>query len=371
MIHIGNKWKFWFVSGAVFMVIVSAGNASLTVESAVISTFSIAAFDPEMKEFGVAVASRFLAVGSAVPFADSEAGAIATQAWGNTGYGVHGLELLALGVSAKDTVRILTDQDPQKEYRQLGIIDRNGEAAAFTGTSCQTWAGHKIGRYFTVQGNILTGSNVLDAMAEAFENTEGPLAERMLAALAAGQQAGGDSRGKQSAALRVARKAAGYGAQSDVAIDLRVDDHPDPITELGRLLTLHNKTFGMAAWLQSFTAFRDAGDNTAAEACLSRAMNAAENSVDIEPAWLNAVAWTLVEQNRELDRALVLAERALNGEPESAAIIDTVATIHWMKGDRKKAIGMQKRAVEIDPASPELKEKLDSWIAADLPPAKP
>ena len=216
MIDSGNKWKSWFVLAVILPVTVFAGDFLLPVEPALISTFSIAAYDPEVKEFGVAVASRFLAVGSAVPFADSDAGAIATQAWGNTGYGVQGLQLLALGVSAEDAVRILTAQDPQKEYRQLGIIDNKGVAAAFTGASCQAWAGHKTGRHYTVQGNILTGGNVLEAMAGAFEKTGGPLAERMLAALAAGEQAGGDSRGKQSAALRVARTAGGYGAANAV-----------------------------------------------------------------------------------------------------------------------------------------------------------
>lgn len=327
-----------------------------------IGTFSITAYDPIYKEYGVAVTSKFLAVGSVVPFADVASGAIATQAWGNTEYGDKGLRLLNLEADAATTVEILTSADPQRDFRQLGIIDSGGRAAAYTGVQCQNWAGHKTGRFYTVQGNILTGPEVLDAMASTFETTEGPLAERMLAALSAGQQAGGDSRGRQSAALLVVRLAGGYSAMSDRAIDLRVDDHPDPVPELQRLLRLHATTFGLASYLQSFSAFQNRNDIPAAESCLNRALTRAETLTELDPGVLNAVAWMLVENNRELDRALKLAERAVQKDPNNAAIIDTEATICWMMGNPDRAIQCQRRAVELEPGNVELKEKLDLWL---------
>jgi uncharacterized Ntn-hydrolase superfamily protein len=203
-----------------------------------VNTFSIVAFDPEKKQWGVAVASKYLAVGSAVPFAKAGVGAIATQAFVNVSYGTRGLELLAAGKSAEEVLKELTDADKGKESRQVGIIDGKGEVATFTGKKCNSWAGHKAGKNYTCQGNLLTGEEVITKMAEAFEKSEGPLAWRMMAALEAGDQAGGDKRGKQSAAILVVREGFGPNRQGDRMIDLRVDDHKDPIPELARILQL-------------------------------------------------------------------------------------------------------------------------------------
>jgi uncharacterized Ntn-hydrolase superfamily protein len=203
-----------------------------------VSTFSIVAYDPVRKEWGIAVASKYLAVGSAVPWARAGTGAIATQALVNTTYGRRGLELLAEGRSATEVVGTLTAADSGRAVRQLGVLDRDGNSATFTGSKCNAWAGGKTGKYMACQGNILTGPEVVDAMAKAFEDSKGPLAWRLMAALEAGEKAGGDSRGRQSAAILVVRDGAGPNGFDDRAIDLRVDDHEEPITELARILAL-------------------------------------------------------------------------------------------------------------------------------------
>lgn len=205
-------------------------------------TFSIVACDltatPE-PEWGVAVASKFLAVGSAVSYARAGVGAIATQAMANVSYGPRGLELLASGRDASETVNALTGPDEGRADRQLGVVDKDGGAASFTGDRCYEWAGGVTGVGFCCQGNILTGAEVIQAMSDAFEGTRGELAARLLAALEAGDAAGGDRRGRQSAALLVVRADGGYGGSNDVAVDLRVDDHPAPIPELKRIFDLH------------------------------------------------------------------------------------------------------------------------------------
>jgi uncharacterized Ntn-hydrolase superfamily protein len=208
------------------------------------STFSIVALDSTTGEMGIGVASKFLAVGAAVPWARIGAGALATQAWANLSYGPAGLDLLERGASAEDVVRQLTEKDEEREHRQLGVVDRRGNAAAWTGRDCFSWAGHRIGSGYTCQGNILTGQAVVDAMAETFERTEGPLPERLLTALESGQAQGGDSRGRQSAALYVVKEKGSYGGFIDRYVDLRVDDHPAPIAELRRLLEMHRLYFG-------------------------------------------------------------------------------------------------------------------------------
>lgn len=204
-----------------------------------IATFSIAACDPANGDLGVAVASKFLAVGSVVPFVQAGAGAVATQAMANMTYGPRGLELMAAGHSAADTLQQLLESDPDREQRQVGLVDARGGVAAHTGKKCFPWAGHITGDGYTIQGNILAGRDVVDAMQLAFRTTQGELAEKLMAALQAGDQAGGDSRGRQAAALYVARAGGSYGGVLDRYVDLRVDDHAKPVDELDRLLQLH------------------------------------------------------------------------------------------------------------------------------------
>jgi uncharacterized Ntn-hydrolase superfamily protein len=205
-------------------------------------TFSIVAWDQEEREWGVAVASKFLAAGSVVSWARAGVGAIATQAYANVTYGPRGLDLLA-AKTADEVVAELTGSDPESTQRQLGVVDRNGQAAAFTGAECFDWAGSKIGDGYTCQGNILTGPEVVENMAAAFASTSGDLTARLLMAMSAGDAVGGDRRGKQSAAMLITRDGGGYLGGTDVALDLRVDDHPEPVVELGRVIEVHRLLF--------------------------------------------------------------------------------------------------------------------------------
>ncbi|WP_394191387.1 DUF1028 domain-containing protein [Paenisporosarcina quisquiliarum] len=206
-------------------------------------TFSIVGYDPQTKELGVAVASKFLAVGAVVPFAKAGVGAIATQSWANLDYGKHGLELLEKGLSPQQVLEKLIQSDDKSASRQVGIIDALGRSVTFTGEDCFDWAGGFAGDNFAVQGNILVDQHTVEAMESTFLQTQGSLAERLLSALLAGDSAGGDSRGKQSAALLIVKENGSYGGYNDRYIDLRVDDHEEPVQELTRLLKLHKLYF--------------------------------------------------------------------------------------------------------------------------------
>jgi len=212
-----------------------------------LATYSIVAFDPKTGDLGVAVQSKFFGVGSVVPFAKAGVGALATQAYANTTYGPRGLDLLRKGFSAEGVVNELTRADDNRDFRQLGVVDARGRSAAFTGRKCNDWAGQVVGTHFTVQGNILAGEQVVRAMARAFEQSRNApdteLADWLLTALTAGELAGGDKRGRQSAVLLVVRAKGGYGGQDDRYVDLRVEDDAEPIQELHRLLELHKKFY--------------------------------------------------------------------------------------------------------------------------------
>jgi uncharacterized Ntn-hydrolase superfamily protein len=198
-------------------------------------TFSIVARDPATGDFGIAVASKFLAVGAVVPWARAGVGAVATQAWANVTYGPDGLALLESGREPVEVVELLTARDPGRAERQFGLVDAAGRAATYTGEACIPWAGGRLGAGVAAQGNLLAGAGVVDALVETFEATGGGFADRLLAALLAGDRAGGDRRGRQSAALLVVRVGGGYGGANDRWLDLRVDDHPDPVPELIRI----------------------------------------------------------------------------------------------------------------------------------------
>ena len=208
-----------------------------------IGTFSIVARNTLTGEFGVAVQSKLVAVGAVVPFAQANIGAIASQALGNPRFGPLGLELLAQGMDAEKAMLAMIEADPYRDHRQLAMIGKDENASLHTGIKCQTWAGGKTGKNYAVQGNLLAGKGVIDAMAIAFEEATGTLAERMIVSLHAGQDAGGDKRGRQSAALLVVREGWGYGGLNDRFRDLRVDDHPNPIKELERIYKIHRVTF--------------------------------------------------------------------------------------------------------------------------------
>ena len=207
-------------------------------------TFSIVACDPEEKAWGVAVASKFPAVGALVPWVQAEAGAVATQSFANTSFGPRGLELMRTGLSAKEALDRLLADDPDPELRQVGLVDAQGGSATFTGSGCFAWAGGLADRGYAIQGNILAGAQVVPAMEKAFLDSRGSLPTRLHAALLAGDRAGGDKRGRQSAAIYVAKPDAGYGGYTDRWLDYRVDDHEDPVPRLGELLEMHDLYFG-------------------------------------------------------------------------------------------------------------------------------
>jgi uncharacterized Ntn-hydrolase superfamily protein len=209
-----------------------------------VSTFSIVARDPATGDLGVAVQSKFFGVGAVVSWAEANVGAVATQAHANTSWGNRALALLQAGWSADRVVSYLTAADPGRDVRQIGLVDSYGNAANFTGPSYTPWAGGKTGEGYCVQGNILVSQDTTDAMSSAYESTSGPFAHRLISALEAGQIAGGDSRGQQSAAIYIVREHAGYGGGTDRLLDLHVEDHPTPIAELRRLYDVHTVYFG-------------------------------------------------------------------------------------------------------------------------------
>lgn len=211
-----------------------------------IATFSIVAADLASGDLGIAVASKFLACGAVVPWASAGAGAVATQSYSNTAYGPDGIALMREGMSASDVLARFIAEDPDRDLRQVGMVDARGDAAAHTGGKCHGWAGHIVGEGFAAQGNLLVGADTVAAMASAYRTATGPLSDRLVAALAAGEAAGGDRRGRQAAALYVVRAGGGYLGKNDVFVDLRVDDHPDPVKELRRILQLQHLYFGVS-----------------------------------------------------------------------------------------------------------------------------
>jgi uncharacterized Ntn-hydrolase superfamily protein len=332
-----------------------------------IATFSIVACDTSRGEWGVAVASRFLAVGSVVPWARAGAGAIATQAFGNTTFGPRGLDLLAQGASAQSVLDTLLASDAGRDRRQVGLVDRNGRAATYTGSGCQPWAGGRTGDGFACQGNILVSRATVDSMAAAFTRAEGDLPDRLLAALAAGDVAGGDSRGKQSAALYVARASGGYAGFNDRYVDLRVDDHANPIGELRRLLSLHEELFLPDAHARIATAYQQAGRRDLAEretrdavSLIRRALARKPN----DPQTLNALAWFLATHDMDLREAERLARRATELAPKDANILDTLAETYFRQGKIQEAIATEEKAIALAPAGEEFRKTLERYRAA-------
>jgi len=211
-----------------------------------VSTFSIVARDPDTGDLGVATASKFLAVGSVVPYAVADVAAIATQSYANTTYGPRVVAAVQAGMPLTRIQQAFADTDPDHEIRQYGLVSADGSSLSFTGGSCHPWAGGTTGDGWAAQGNLLTGPEVIDAVASTFVATKGELPERLMAALTAGDEAGGDARGRQAAAIYVVRKNGGYGGFNDVWIDLRVDDDPAPVTRLAELLQLQRLFAGPA-----------------------------------------------------------------------------------------------------------------------------
>lgn len=274
-------------------------------DHATVATFSIVACDTATGELGIAVASRFFAVGSVVPWAEAGTGAVATQAYANTSFGWRGLEMLRDGDPPAEVRDQLVASDSGSARRQFGIVDAAGSAVTFTGDSCSAWAGGRAGTCYAVQGNILAGEDVVAGMEKAFLETEGTLARRMYAALLAGEANGGDSRGKQSAALLVVKEGAGYGGFTDRAIDIRVDDDPQPFKELGRLLDIAEMNY---SWNE---------------------------------------AWTLFTEQAYAD-ALPLMERTAHLAPEYPEVLYDLAVIRLANGDTDGALHALEKALSLN-----------------------
>jgi uncharacterized Ntn-hydrolase superfamily protein len=271
-----------------------------------ISTFSIVARDSVTGELGIAVASRFFAVGSVVPWAKADIGAIATQSFANTSFGWRGLELLEKGATPEEIVKIFQRSDEGFAQRQFGIVAADGKSATFTGAKCNAWAGGRSGPNYAIQGNILAGESVVTAMETEFLNTKCTLAERLYASLLAGEKNGGDSRGKQSAALLVVKKNAGYGGFTDRAIDIRVDDQKEPFKELGRLLEFAQMNY---SWNEG---------------------------------------WTLFTQKKHAD-ALPHMERTAKLAPENPEVLYDLAVIRLAAGKNDAAMNALEKAVRLNP----------------------
>lgn len=325
-----------------------------------VATFSIVAVDTVQHECGVAVASRFLAVGSVVPWARAGVGAVATQAAANTSFGPHGLAYLERGESAQETLKRLLAADSDPDARQVGIVDARGGAAIFTGQHCQGWAGGVKGFGFAVQGNRLTGPEVVDLAAKAFRETEGSLAERLLAALAAGDQAGGDRSGRQSAAILVVKAGGGYRGGNDRLVDLRVDDATNPVGELQRLYAVHAAHYLPAVHVRLGDDALASGRRDVAEREYSRVIHLYREAIAAhpkDPDLKNGLAWFYVRHRVNLDEAFRLAEEARRLAPDSWEIIDTLAEIHFARGQLHQAHEHAIRALQMDPDNTYLKSQ--------------
>lgn len=278
-----------------------------------IATFSIVARDPATGDLGVGVQSKYFGVGWVVPHAKAEVGALATQARGNILYGPQGLGLLESGVAPEVAIERLLADDPLREQRQVGLVSARGEAASYTGSETLPWSGGKTGDGYAVQGNLLAGPEVVDAMAAAFETTEGELAGRLVAALAAGQAAGGDARGRQSAALLVVRSGAGYMGANDRLVDLHVEDHPTPIKELHRLLGIRLSQVAIENAHRAIDTARDSDDLERRAQAIAEARAQAQKAVELyefsDAGWV-ALAGAEAEGG-DLEAASEAARRAL------------------------------------------------------------
>ncbi len=343
---------------AAALAVVAARPARADVKTA---TFSIVACDTVTGELGVAVQSKYFSVGAVVPWAEAGVGAAATQASVNPSLGPRALSLLRSGLSAPEVVRALAASDSGWEGRQFAVVDARGRAANWTGKRALDWAGGETGPGFAVQGNILAGQAVVQGMSRAFRETRGELAERMIAALEAAQAAGGDKRGQQSAALLVVRPSATNPEYRERYIDLRVEDHKTPIKELRRVWESHQGFHLSGAHLLYATQYEAAGKAELAKLerervgeTLRRALSRGERDASV----LNGLAWSCASNSIFLDEALQAAERAARAEPKNVDILDTLAEVHFRKGNAAKAIEVETRAAKIDPKSQYLKDQI-------------
>lgn len=368
------SWERRRRTGAVRLLILAAGLAAAGPAGAVafdgpesVATFSIVAADTVEGEWGVAVASRFLAVGSVVPWARAGVGAVATQAAANTAFGPHGLALMERGQSASDALALLLRSDPKPGARQVGLVDGKGRGAVHTGDGCRSWAGEVRGVGFVVQGNSLVGPEVVDLMAKAFMESHGSLSERLLEALAAGEGAGGDDRGKESAALLVVKAGGGYLGGNDRLVDLRVDDATEPVAELARLYAVHAARNLPAVHIRLGDQALRTGNRDVAEREYARVIHLYRQAMTHWPedATLhNGLAWFYVRRRVNLDEAFRLAQEARSLDPGSWEVVDTIAEIYYVRGNLSKARDSAAAALELDPGNAYLASQVARFEAA-------
>jgi uncharacterized Ntn-hydrolase superfamily protein len=343
-----------------YIAIIAAGTftagAAVSGSAADAGTFSIVAYDADAGEWGVAVASRVLAVGYIVPWAKAGVGAVATQSYANLDYGIEGLALLAEGLSAEEALERLLKADDERERRQVAIIDAAGHVAVFTGDETLAWSGHVVGDGYSVQGNILTGEEVLTEMERAYLAAEGPLARRLVEALKAGEAAGGDKRGKESAALLVVREAGGYQGKTDRMVDVRVDDNAEPVAELERIYNLWELRFLVERYLEL------GGEREAAYVLDIMNRVAAEGVADAPT--LNDFAWALATRGLYPERALEFALEAHELTPDDANVMDTVAEAYYAAGEFDEAVKWEKAALERDAENKFFREQLEKFEKA-------
>jgi uncharacterized Ntn-hydrolase superfamily protein len=334
-------------------------------------TFSIVAHDPVTGELGVAVQSKAFGVGAAVAWAEAGVGAIATQASTNESFGPHGLDLLRAGNTSEEALELLLSSDSGREDRQVAIMDAQGRAVNFTGSRCLDWAGGLTGPDYACQGNILVSEEVTKAMAKAFEETGGELAERLLAALVAAQAAGGDKRGMQSAALLVVRPSEEYPQYRYRYVDLRVEDHSDPINELIRVYRIHEASDLLRAHTRYAEAYAAAGMEELAQRergivgiMLERVLREETDDADL----LNNLAWFCATADIFIAESIEAAERAVELRPEEAYILDTLAEAYFRAGRVEDAIVTIERAIRIDPESAYYQEQLQRFQGGSAEP---
>jgi len=320
------------------------------------ATFSIVAYDPDAKEWGVGVASRVLAVGYIVPWAEPNVGAIATQALANIDYGIEGLKMLEQGFPAQATLDSLLKADSSREDRQVAIIDKEGRVAAFTGKGTNSWAGHITGTFYSVQGNILVSEDVIKEMEKGFLETKGPLARRIINALTAGDSAGGDKRGKQSAAILVVKEKGGYQGKFDRMVDIRVDDNPEAVTELERIYNLWEYNFMVETYLDA----NGEKDKEYAMIIIERILGENIDNAEI----FNSLAWALATRRAMPDKAVAIALRAQSLAPDDPNIMDTLAETYYAAKQYNSAVEWEKRALKADPQNEFFKKQLAKFKKA-------
>ncbi len=344
------------------LALIAMGLSVLHAGEKSVNTYSIVAFDSVNGDLGVAVQSKFLGVGPVVPWVKAGVGAIATQAWANTKYGPEGLAMLERGKTAEEAGNALINEDENAAYRQVGIVDAEGRVWVWTGEECNEWAGHIKGEHFTVQGNLLAGENVVREMGRAFRETEGDLAVRLLAALDAGERAGGDRRGSQSSALVVYRKGGGYAGYNDRFIDLRVEDHEDPVGELKRLFLLWEEFLGYGARARTARMFEEQGNDEAASRDRERIKHIADRMVEKDPEdvqMLVRVGWVLSTENISVERGLQLAQKAVLLSPENRDALYLLGESYFRIGEMDEAVETFEHALTKFPDDQQIKNRLN------------